>query len=90
MGVAASDDGELKPVRLDHIAPDLAMVHLDRHKIKWSDLEMEPQTIGEGFCYHSLFAVLCSFSRRMGPTHLTSHCQVDLDWCTEESIWDSQ
>jgi hypothetical protein len=36
-------------VRLDHIAPDLAMVHLDRHKIKWSDLEKEEtQVIGVG------------------------------------------
>ncbi len=30
--------GDPKPVRLDHIAPDLAMVHLDRHRIDWADL----------------------------------------------------
>jgi hypothetical protein len=41
--------GEPKPVRLDRIAPDLAMVHLDRHKIKWSDLEREEtKVIGVG------------------------------------------
>lgn len=41
--------GDPKPVRLDHIAPDLAMVHLDQHKIKWSDLDKQDATpLGEG------------------------------------------
>ena len=40
---------EPKPVRLDRIAPDLAMVHLDRHKIKWEDLQKEEgKPMGEG------------------------------------------
>ena len=43
-------------MRLDHIAPDLAMVHLDRHKIKWSDLEKEEtQVIGVGTAPHPFF-----------------------------------
>jgi hypothetical protein len=48
--VTVNDEvGEPKPVRLDRIAPDLAMVHLDRHKIKWEDLHKnEDKPMAEG------------------------------------------
>lgn len=35
-------------VRLDLAAPDLAMVHLDSHKIAYVELEKEESPIGEG------------------------------------------
>jgi hypothetical protein len=35
-------------VRLDSAAPDLAMVHLDSHKIAFCELEKEEPPIGHG------------------------------------------
>jgi hypothetical protein len=35
-------------VRLDAAAPDLAMVHLDSHKIAFCELEKEEPPIGQG------------------------------------------
>lgn len=37
-----------KPVRLDQLAPDLAMVNLSSHKIKWRELHKDPTPLGEG------------------------------------------
>lgn len=47
-------NGEPKPIRLDLLAPDLAMVHLSSHKIKKSDLRKEPVPLGEGTTDYSV------------------------------------
>jgi hypothetical protein len=49
-------------VRLDSAAPDLAMVHLDNHKIAFVDLTKEETPIGEGtllLCLICLWACAC-------------------------------
>lgn len=60
VGAGLVGGGRPKPVRLDHIAPDLAMVHLDQHKLEWSDLEKEEEPVAEGarllfHCFFRLF-----------------------------------
>jgi hypothetical protein len=45
---AGAENAEPKPVRLDLLAPDLAMVHLGSHKIKMRDLHKDEVPIGEG------------------------------------------
>jgi len=44
------NQGEFTPVRLDTAAPDLAMVHLNRHKINYCELEKDETQIGQGTC----------------------------------------
>jgi serine/threonine protein kinase len=41
-------DSEATPIRLDAAAPDLAMAHLDGHKIAFGELEKHEPAIGEG------------------------------------------
>jgi hypothetical protein len=53
-------------VRLDSAAPDLAMAHLDSHKIAYSELEKHDPPIGEGTTHRPsplrVFAFLPSLS----------------------------
>lgn len=44
----ADRNGEAAAVRLDAAAPDLAMVHLDSHRIDYADLHFQEPPIGEG------------------------------------------
>jgi len=39
---------ERRPVRLDKLAPDLAMLNLSSHKLRNGDLQKEGKPIGEG------------------------------------------